>query len=70
MGTLLTLENHSPKSHQSPPQKNKKVMISGNKLRDEMRPPEGVKAFLSEYKLPLTVSGLAVLAVILYGRFG
>jgi len=45
-------------------------MISGNKLRDEMRPPEGIRGFLSEYKLPLTVSGLAVLAVILYGRFG
>ena len=45
-------------------------MILGNKLRDEMRPPEGIRAFLSEYKLPLTVSGLAVLVVILYGRFG
>ena len=45
-------------------------MNSINKLNDDARPPEGLRAVWEQYKIPITVSVGAILTMVLYGKFG
>ena len=33
-------------------------------------PPEGIVAIWEEFKLPICISGAAIMGVVLYGKFG
>ena len=39
-------------------------------LKDNGLKPAGIKAIWSEYKIPISVSGLAICGVILYNKIG
>jgi hypothetical protein len=41
-----------------------------NKLNDDARPPEGIKAIWEQYKIPISVSVGAILTMLIYGKFG
>jgi hypothetical protein len=41
-----------------------------NNLSENVNKPEGMKAILSEYKVPICVSGVAIGGVLLYNKFG
>jgi hypothetical protein len=41
-----------------------------NNLSENSKPPEGMRAIWEEHKIPINVSTVAVLAIILYGKFG
>jgi len=40
-----------------------------NSLSENTAPPQGIRAIWEEYKIPICISGGAVLAVVLYGKF-
>jgi hypothetical protein len=46
------------------------MMNCRNNLSENTTPPEGIKAIWEQYKIPISVSTVAVLAMILYGKFG
>ena len=41
-----------------------------SRINDGGSPPSGVRAIWEEYKVPISISGLSIIGVLLYGRFG